>query len=59
MAILRQRGHLLQDLEVALDDRQQVVEIVCDAARQLADAFEALGMAERLLGLHALQAGRK
>ena len=38
----------------ALDDGQQVVEIVGDAAGQLAERLHLLGLAELLLGLGAL-----
>ncbi len=48
---------VLQDLQVALDHREQVVEVVGDAAGELADALQPLRMPQRLLGLRALQAG--
>src|SRR6478752_6355706 len=54
--IARERGQLLEDLQVALDDGEQVVEVVGDAAGQLADAFEPLRVAQVLLRLNALQA---
>ena len=41
----------LQDLHRADDGRQHVVEVVRDAAGELADRFHFLGMAQRLLGL--------
>ena len=46
-----QRRQVLEHLQVALDHRQQVVEVVGDAAGELADALEPLRMAERLFRL--------
>jgi hypothetical protein len=54
-----ERGMVLQHLQVALDHGQQVVEVVRDAAGQLADAFHALRMVQRLFALRALQACRQ
>ncbi len=45
----------LEQLEIAGDDRQQVVEIMGDAAGQLADRLHALRLAQRLV-LHDLLA---
>ena len=54
--LARERRKLLENLQVSLDDGQQVVEIVGDAAGQLADAFESLRVAQGLLRLRPLQA---
>jgi len=51
-----ERRMLLEHLQVALDDRQQVVEVVGDPAGQLAHALEPLGVAQVLLRLRPLQA---
>ena len=40
---------LLKKLQVADDDGQQVVEIVCDAASELADRLELVGLPELLI----------
>ena len=50
-------GQVFKHLQVALYDRQKVVEVVRNAARQLAHAFKPLRMAERLFRLRALQTG--
>ena len=50
-AIVARRG-ALQELEVAADHLQQVVEIVGDTAGQLAHRFHALRLREPLLGPH-------
>ena len=42
-----------EQLEVAHDDGEQVVEVVRDAARQLADRFELLRLTESMLELPA------
>ena len=39
------------EVAVAADDHEQVVEVVSDAARELADGVHLLGLAELLLGL--------
>ena len=57
VAIVGQCWQFFQHLQVALDHREQVVEVVGDAAGELADAFQALRMLQRILGLGALQAG--
>ena len=51
-----ERRQVAEHLQVALDDGEQVVEIVRDPAGELADALEPLRMAQRFLGLRALQA---
>jgi hypothetical protein len=43
---------LLQQLEIAEDHRQQVVEIVRHATRQLSEGFQLLGVAQFLLDAH-------
>ena len=50
---------LLEHLQVALDDGQQIVEVVGDAAGELPDALQALRVAQVLLGLRPLQAARE
>ena len=45
-----------QGVEIALNDHQQVIEVVGDAAGQLADRLHLLRLAQRLLGL--FHAGR-
>ena len=45
---------LQQDVGVAADDGEQVVEVVRDAAGQPADGVDLLGLAQLLLGLAAL-----
>ena len=55
--VVGERGKLLEHLQIALDDGEQVVEVVRDAAGQLADAFEPLRVAQVLLRLRPLQAG--
>ena len=45
------RDAALDGVEIAEDDRQQVVEVVRDAAGELADGFELLRLAQGLLGL--------
>ncbi len=42
----------LDGLEIALDDGQEIVEIVSDAAGQLTDRLHLLGLAQRFLDLH-------
>ena len=56
VGVPRKRRQLFQHLQIALDDGQQVVEVVRDAAGQLADAFQALRVLERLFALRTLQA---
>ncbi|MNS68183.1 hypothetical protein D3C72_1014570 [compost metagenome] len=57
VAVGRELRQLFEHLQVALDDGEQVVEVVRDAAGELAHALQALRVVQRLLGLHALQAG--
>src|SRR4029453_12728269 len=38
-----------RELHVALDDREQVVEVVCDSARELAHCLDLLRLAELIL----------
>ena len=45
------------NVDAGQDHRQQVVEVVRDAARELADALQALGLGEALLELGALALG--
>ncbi len=52
LACCRQRPS--KQLQVAADDLQQVVEVVRDAAGQLAHRFHLLGHGARILGLFAL-----
>ena len=59
IAVLGQARQVAENLQVALDDGEQVVEVVGDAARQLADALEPLRVVQRLFRLDALQAARK
>ena len=48
-------GQALADqMQIARDDLQQVVEVVCDAARQLADGFHLLRLAQRIFHLQAV-----
>ena len=54
-----EQRQFLEHLQIALDDGQQVVEIVRDAAGQLAHAFEPLRVVQRLFAARALQAGRE
>ena len=56
VAVASHRRQLVEHLQIALDDRQQVVEVMGDSAGELADALQSLGVAERLFGSHALQA---
>jgi hypothetical protein len=44
IAVLRQRGQFFEHLQVALDHGEQVVEVVRNAAGELADAFQPLCM---------------
>ena len=48
-SFILQAGQLLQHLQVALDDCEQVVEVVRDAAGELAHAFRALRVLQRLI----------
>ena len=48
------RQAALQELDVADDDGEQVVEVVRDAAGELADGLHLLGLPQGLLGLQAL-----
>ena len=41
----------LQQLQAVREHRQQIVEVVCHAAGQLADRFQLLRLAKRLLGI--------
>ncbi len=54
MAAGRNFGQLLQEVEIADDDRQQIVEVMGDAAGQLADGLELLRLAQLFLELHPL-----
>src|SRR5690606_3332204 len=54
-AILRAADVVLQQLQVAGDHRQQVVEVVRDAAGELADRLDPLRVAQLLLAAAALQ----
>ena len=49
----RLRQQALQRLRAAADRGQQIVEVVRDAAGELADGFHLLRLAQRLLGAHA------
>ncbi len=60
LAHLRRVGQdrqLVEHLQVALDHGEQVVEVVRDAAGELADALQPLRMAQRLVRQRALQPG--
>ena len=48
------RQAALQEFDVADDDGEQVVEIVGDAAGELANGLHLLGLPQSLLGLQAL-----
>ena len=50
---------LLGEVDAGQDHRQQVVEVVRDAARELADALQPLRLAEPLLELLALLLGAR
>src|SRR5688572_26687827 len=57
--LLRARRQLLQvskcGIQAADDDGQQIVEVVRDAARKLADRFHLLALTKRLFSLQALR----
>jgi hypothetical protein len=53
------RRRVLYDLQVTGNHRQQVVEVVSDAACQLADALQPLRMVQSLVAARALQACRE
>jgi hypothetical protein len=42
---------LIQEFEIATDDRQQIFEVVRDTPRDLADLFQVLSLSQRLLPL--------
>jgi hypothetical protein len=50
-------GQVFEHLQVALNHRQQVVEVVRNAARELAHRFDALRMVQRFFAVQALQRG--
>ena len=43
--------HEMQDIQIALDGVEVVVEVVCDASRELPDRFEPLCVSQLLLEL--------
>ena len=48
----------LEQVQIAADDMQQIVEVVRDAARQIADRLHLLAVAQRGLGLDQLCGAR-
>ncbi len=55
--LVRGFGLLLQKLEIAEDGGEQIVEVMRDAAGELADRFELLSLPQLRLGLLALGDG--